>query len=59
VHPDPPDLPPQPEDPDLAEPRIVEARLVAASLAGERRVGLPMLDCELRGADLTGGRFAE
>jgi uncharacterized protein YjbI with pentapeptide repeats len=52
VRPDPPDLPPEPDDPDLSAPWIAEARLTGLSLARERRPGLSLRDCELRDCDL-------
>jgi uncharacterized protein YjbI with pentapeptide repeats len=52
VRPYPPDLPPQPEDPDLTASRIAEARLAGISLAGERRPGLALLDCFVHDCDL-------
>ncbi len=52
VRPDPPDLPPEPEQPDLSAARIVEARLQGVSLAEERRLGLSVQDCVLRECDL-------
>src|SRR6185312_4532459 len=52
VHPDPPDLPPEPEQPDLSAVRIVEARLNGVSLAEERRLGLSLQDCALHDCDL-------
>lgn len=52
MRPDPPDLPPEPERPDLSAARIVEARLNGISLAGERRLGLSLQDCALRDCDL-------
>jgi uncharacterized protein YjbI with pentapeptide repeats len=52
MRPDPPDLPPEPEPPDLEAVRIVEARLEDVSLAEQRRPGLALLDCELRECDL-------
>jgi uncharacterized protein YjbI with pentapeptide repeats len=52
VRPDPPDLPPEPDDPDLSAPYIEEARLTGASLAGQRRPNLSVRDCELRDCDL-------
>jgi uncharacterized protein YjbI with pentapeptide repeats len=52
VRPDPPDIPPQPDHPDLSAARIEETRLAGVSLAGERRPNLAMRDCELRDCDL-------
>ncbi len=52
MHPDPPDLPPEPEPPDLSAVRIVEACLNGVSLAEERRLGLSLRDCALRDCDL-------
>jgi uncharacterized protein YjbI with pentapeptide repeats len=52
VDPDPPDLPPEPEAPDLAASRWVEAQVEGLSLSDERRPGWALLDCELRDCDL-------
>jgi uncharacterized protein YjbI with pentapeptide repeats len=52
MRPDPPDLPPEPEEPDLSAARIAEAELVGVSLAGERRPNLSLVDCAMRECDL-------
>ncbi len=52
IDPDPPDLPPEPEAPDLDALRWLEAQVQGVSISNEQRPGLALLDCELRDCDL-------